>query len=30
MDKSNVPSLIAPSDVINELLLDIPEIVDAA
>uniref|UniRef100_A0A3N7FP51 Uncharacterized protein n=1 Tax=Populus trichocarpa TaxID=3694 RepID=A0A3N7FP51_POPTR len=30
LDKSNVPSLIAPSDVINELLLDIPEIVDAA
>ncbi|KAG6760561.1 hypothetical protein POTOM_037084 [Populus tomentosa] len=30
LDKSNVPSLIAHSDVINELLIDIPEIVDAA
>ncbi|CAK7325117.1 unnamed protein product [Dovyalis caffra] len=30
LDKSNVPSLIAPTDVISELLLEIPEIVDAA
>lgn len=30
LDKSNIPSLIAPSDVIEELVTEIPEIVDAA
>lgn len=29
-DKSNIPSLMAPSEIINELLTEIPEIVDAA
>ncbi|KAF9690116.1 hypothetical protein SADUNF_Sadunf01G0162400 [Salix dunnii] len=29
-DKSNIPSLMAPSEIINELLSEIPEIVDAA
>ncbi|EEF46417.1 zinc phosphodiesterase, putative [Ricinus communis] len=30
LDKSNIPSLMAPSEVINELLTELPEIVDAA
>ncbi|KAJ7956508.1 Zinc phosphodiesterase ELAC protein 2-like protein [Quillaja saponaria] len=30
LDKSNIPSLLAPSDVIDELLAEIPEVVDAA
>ena len=30
LDKSNVPSLLAPSQVINDLLVEVPEIIEAA